>query len=51
MSVTTSATSSPRPKASEAKVASGKGSEEVLLAVAKAAQDYEAEKAARSAGA
>ena len=38
------------PKASEARVAGGKGPEEVLMAVAKAAQDYEAEKAARSAG-
>jgi limonene 1,2-monooxygenase len=39
------------PKASEVRVASGKGPEEVLLAVVKAAEDYEAEKAARSAGA
>jgi limonene 1,2-monooxygenase len=36
------------PQASEARVREGKGAEEVLLAVAKAAEDYEAEKAARS---
>jgi limonene 1,2-monooxygenase len=36
------------PKASEVRVASGKGPEEVLSAVIKAAADYEAEKAARA---
>jgi limonene 1,2-monooxygenase len=36
------------PQASEARVREGKGAEEVLLAVAKAAEDYQAEKAARS---
>jgi limonene 1,2-monooxygenase len=36
------------PAASAARVREGKGAEEVLLAVAKAAEDYEAEKAARS---
>ena len=36
------------PLASEAKVRSGKGPEEVLSAVIKAAEDYEAEKAARA---
>ena len=41
----TSATSSPRRQASDERVRGGKGAEEVLLAVAKAVQDYEAEKA------
>jgi limonene 1,2-monooxygenase len=38
------------PMASDVRVAGGKGAEEVLLAVAKAVQDYEAEKQERATG-